>query len=207
MAVDSELYGRFEKAREELRQERGLSARVLLLRSSSEPRKGCDMFAEAIRILGKQSPATLQDLVIIAIGDHHVAQMLRDAGVQVHSPGYVQDETELARLYAIADFFVNPSFADGGPVMLAQALMSGTPAITTDVGLARDLVHAPRNGAILDRPCADDLAAAIRDFCAKSDADLRQMRRDARELALGQIGEDVYLKGLSALVEELIGGN
>lgn len=207
MAVDSGLYRRFEEPREELKQARGLSARVLLLRSSSEPRKGCDMFAEAIRILGQRSPAALKSLVIVAIGDQHVAQLLGDGDVRVHSLGYIQDESELARLYAMADFFVNPTLADGGPVMLAQALMSGTPVITTDVGLARDLVHPPGNGVIIGRPCADDLAVAIGEFCAKSDEDLGQMRHEARRQALAQIGEEGYLKGLSALVEELIGAH
>lgn len=207
MAVDGDLYGRFEGSREELRQVRGYSARVLLLRSSSEPRKGCDMFVEAVRILGRRSPDALKDMVIVAIGDQHIAQLIGNTGVRVHSPGYIQDETELARLYAMADFFVNPSLADGGPVMLAQALMSGTPVITTDVGLARDLVHPPDNGLILGRPCADDLAAAIGEFCAKSAENLGQMRLEARQRALAQIGEDGYLKGLSALVEELIGAH
>jgi glycosyltransferase involved in cell wall biosynthesis len=207
MSVDGVFYGQFEQTREELKQARGLSARILLLRSSSEPRKGCDMFAEAMRMLGHRSPGALKDLIVVAIGDQHVAQLLGDVGVRVHSPGFIQDVSELARLYAMADFFVNPSLADGGPVMLAEALMSGTPVITTDVGLARDLVHAPSNGFIIDRPCAEELAAAIGEFCTKSDADLGQMRREARRLALDQIGEESYLKGLSALVEELIGAH
>ncbi len=207
MAVDDNLYGRFEGTRDEIRQAHDFPARVMLLRSSSEPRKGGDMFAEAMRLLKLSSPVVIKDLKIVAIGDKHVAELLGDSDIPVHAPGYIHDETELARLYAVADFFVNPSLADGGPVMLAQALMSGTPVITTDVGLARDLVHPPENGEILRRSSAAALAAAIGEFCTKTDVELGRMRRNARRLALAQIGEEGYLNGLSALVEELIGAH
>lgn len=207
MAVDHARFGAFEACRTALREEYGFSGtRVLLLRSSSEPRKGCDMFLEAVRWLLVNRPAVLDGVTIVAIGDHHVAEGLRGCRVRLHSPGYVSSDEELARLYAVADVFLNTSLADGGPVMLAQALMSGTPVITTNVGLAQDLVCPPLNGHILASPSAVDLAAAIAQFVCAPAADLEQMRQAARRFALERVGKDGYMKKLGVLVEELIGG-
>lgn len=205
MSVDSALYGGFEEHRPELRNDYGVTGRVVLLRSSSEPRKGCDMFVDAIHALSVESQEALDGMVIVAIGDQYVASRLRNVDVRLHSPGYIDSEEELARLYTMADCFVNTSLADGGPVMLAQALMSGTPVITTDVGLARDLVCPPLNGRVLDRPSVSGLVNAIAEFCHKSDEDIQEMRKESRRLALMHLGEEGYLRALSNLVEELIG--
>ena len=163
------------------------------------------MFIEAIRALYKAQPGILDGTHIVAIGDHYIASQLRDVDVHLYSPGYIENEQELARLYAAADFFLNTSLADGGPVMLAQALMSGTSVITTDVGLARDLVFPPHNGYILSQFSAIELSQAIAQFCGKSDAELQFMRGESRKKALEKLGGEEYLLALSALVKELLG--
>lgn len=207
MAVDHERFGGFEERRDALRHEYGFSGtQVLLLRSSSEPRKGCDMFLEAMRWLAVNRSDVLNKVTVVAIGDHYVAEGLQGFKIRLHSPGYIVSEEELARLYAAADVFLNTSLADGGPVMLAQALMSGTPVITTDVGLARDLVFPPLNGRILAGATAADLAAAVTELVGMPEAELQRMREEARRLALERVGKVGYLRKLDTLVKELICG-
>jgi glycosyltransferase involved in cell wall biosynthesis len=207
MAVDHERFGGYEERRSALRGDYGFSGtRVLLLRSSSEPRKGCDMFLNAVRWLLANRPRVLDCVTIVAIGDHYVAEGLQGCKVRLHSPGYIGSDEELARLYAIADVFLNTSLADGGPVMLAQALMSGTPVITTDVGLARDLVCPPLNGRILVGATPADLATAVAELVGAPDSELQGMRQEARRLALERVGKEGYLRKLDTLVKELIGG-
>ena len=52
----------------------------------------------------------------------------------------------MLKAYAKADYFVCTSVYDGGPMMTAESLMSFTPVITTDVGLARSLIKEGKNG-------------------------------------------------------------
>ena len=206
MFVDHVLFGSFEASRLELRDQYELSGfRVVLLRSSFEPRKGCALFIEAVRWLAENEPATLEKLMIVSIGDQYVAEYLKDCKVRLWSPGYIADEAELARLYATADVFVNTSLADGGPAMLAQALMSGTPVITTDVGLARDLVVPPSNGYILSLPSRVNLVRALVRFSRLDEGSLRAMRVQARELAIERLGKERYTQELGGLIEEVIG--
>jgi len=208
MGVDETLFGGFEEHRSEIRDKYGFSgSKVLLLRSSSEPRKGVDMFAAAARSLESSHPDVLDSLTVVAIGDQYLKDRLRDCRVRLYSPGYIDSEQELARLYAAADVFLNTSLADGGPVMLAQALMSGTPVITTDVGLARDLMRPPGNGCILRKPSPLDVVDAIVEFCGKSEAERLEMRKHARVLALEQLGTAAYRNALGSLVGELFGAD
>jgi len=75
--------------------------------------------------------------------------------------GYLGGE-ELATAYASADFFVFPSTTDtfGNVVLEAQA--SGIPAIVSDIGGPRDLVHHGKDGFVTKALDAAELAGAIR---------------------------------------------
>ena len=75
--------------------------------------------------------------------------------------GYLQGE-DLAAAYASADIFVFPSTTDtfGNVVLEAQA--SGIPAIVSDVGGPRDLVHHGKDGFVTKSLDSAELAGAIR---------------------------------------------
>jgi len=204
MAVDDRLYGKYESIRDQLKRERSCRGKVLLIRSSAEPRKGCDLFINAIRTIEKDTPEIMEDVTILAIGDQYIVDQLKDLGLDIYSPGYVAEDDELAKLYAVADVFLMTSLADGGPLMLAQSLMSGTRVISTDVGLARDLIHMPENGEILDAPSVFLLKSSILSFCARSDEKMLLARPKVREMALAQISRTVYLEKLASLMREVL---
>jgi len=93
--------------------------------------------------------------------------------------GYLRDEA-LADAYASADFFVFPSTTDtfGNVVLEAQAC--GLPAIVSDVGGPRDLVHHGRDGFITHALDVGELAEAIRRLA--SDPGLRERMGAAARL-------------------------
>lgn len=205
MSVNDEVYGANESSRQLLKVGYGFGNRTLLVRSSSEPRKGGRLFVECIKLLHSKSSEITRSLDIVAVGDQFIADQLRRMGIRVYSPGYVSDESELSKLYSVSDFFINPSLADGGPMMLAQALMSCTPAITTDVGLARDLVVSGITGTILDEASPARMASAIESYYNKSDQELGQMRLEARKAAMMLLSKEVYIGKLSNLIKAKVG--
>jgi len=205
MSVSNEVYGANESSRQLLKVGYGFGNRTLLVRSSSEPRKGGKLFVECIKLLRAESTEMLCSLDIIAVGDQFIAEQLRPLGINVYSPGYVANESELSKLYSVSDFFINPSLADGGPMMLAQSLMSCTPVISTDVGLARDLVVSGMTGTILDEASPSRLASVIGNYYRKSDQELAQMRLEARKAAMTLLSKDVYMGKLSNLIKAKVG--
>ena len=102
----------------------------------------------------------MADIHILCIGDDYVYKSLFNIHL-VNNHGYIKSKEKLSDLYTISDIFVNPSLADGGPMMLAEALMSCTPVITTNVGLANDLVIENINGKVINNASTFNLQKAL----------------------------------------------
>lgn len=69
------------------------------------------------------------------------------------------DNTGMATLYRNAALLLNPSLADNMPISLLEAMASGTPIVSTDVGGIPDLVTQERT-ALLVRPGNPEAMAA-----------------------------------------------
>lgn len=206
MSVDDTVFGVNETIREKIRDEYGFDGLVLLIRSSSEPRKGCDLFLDALDLLVAEAPMLTKKLSIVAIGDNYLYDRFdRRLGLKIFSLGYISNETELSRLYSAADFFINPSVADSGPVMLAQSLMSGTPVLSNRVGLAMDLIEHSFNGYLTENMTVEGFKNAMMEIALLSERALIKMRVSARSRALEQISEHAYMYEFSKLVAEQIG--
>jgi len=80
--------------------------------------------------------------------------------------------------------FVLPSFAEGLPVVLMEALGVGRPVVTTFVAGIPELVEDGRNGWLVPAGSAPDLARALRALLEASPNDLEEMGRcGARRVA------------------------
>jgi glycosyltransferase involved in cell wall biosynthesis len=80
--------------------------------------------------------------------------------------------------------FVLPSFAEGLPVVLMEALGLGRPVVTTFVAGIPELVEDRRNGWLVPAGSAPDLARALRALLEAAPKDLEAMgRRGARRVA------------------------
>jgi glycosyltransferase involved in cell wall biosynthesis len=75
--------------------------------------------------------------------------------------GY-QNQSEVAKALSRTDLLVLPSFAEGVPVVLMEAMASGKPVVATQVGGVSELVEAGRTGHLVPPGDAQALARAIR---------------------------------------------
>ena len=69
-------------------------------------------------------------------------QELATLGDRVRATGFVSDRDEMARLYAMADVFVNPTRADTLPTVNMESICAGTPVVTYAVGGSPELIDA-----------------------------------------------------------------
>jgi glycosyltransferase involved in cell wall biosynthesis len=88
--------------------------------------------------------------------------------------------------------FVLPSFAEGLPVVLMEALAMGRPVITTAINGIPELVRTGDNGWLIPSGDAAALAEAIQAFARMSPQELGRMGLAGRELVLQnhQIGRE-----------------
>lgn len=102
------------------------------------------------------------------LGDGSQKQVLEDrvrkecksSNMQFSFPGWVYGSRKLAFLQS-ADIFVLPSYAEGMPNSLMEAMASGIACISTNVGAVPDLIDDQVNGIMYNPKDVDALASAI----------------------------------------------
>jgi glycosyltransferase involved in cell wall biosynthesis len=92
---------------------------------------------------------------------HGLQELCRNLGIvaSVTFTGQLDGE-QMSQLYAGADLLLNPSLADNLPVSILEALASGVPIISTDVGGISFLVENERTGLLVPPRDADAMASA-----------------------------------------------
>jgi glycosyltransferase involved in cell wall biosynthesis len=92
---------------------------------------------------------------------------------QVHIHGFVSDE-DLQSHYQDCDIFLLPTWFEGMPTVVLEAMSHGKPAIVSDVGAAAELV-GPENGYLLPPRDADALVEALLHFKDRDKQEKLQM--------------------------------
>jgi glycosyltransferase involved in cell wall biosynthesis len=94
--------------------------------------------------------------------EHGLCAAIREAGLEarIALTGALNQDA-VRRLYGEADAFVLPSFAEGIPVVLMEAMASGVPCVTTRITGIPELIQNDDEGLLVAPSDADALAAAI----------------------------------------------
>ncbi|WP_299410236.1 glycosyltransferase family 4 protein [uncultured Roseobacter sp.] len=107
----------------------------------------------------------LPNLRLVLVGDGPDRARLEAAaaplGDRVTFTGYLS-QTEVAQALQACDIFVLPSFAEGVPVVLMEALASEKPVIATQVAGVGELVEEGQSGFLVPPGDAETLADRIR---------------------------------------------
>ncbi|MEZ0491255.1 glycosyltransferase family 4 protein [Kineococcus sp. TBRC 1896] len=160
MAVDVE---RFADAGAERLRRAGEGLRVLFV-GRLVPEKGPSVLVAAIDLLRRRRPDVPLDVRIVGRGPLHddLGRQIADRGLQDHVTlvGPVANE-DLPALHAWSDVFCLPSFAEGVPVVLMEAMATGAPVVTTPVAGIPELVRDGVSGRLVPPGRADLLADAL----------------------------------------------
>jgi glycosyltransferase involved in cell wall biosynthesis len=133
---------------------------TLLVRSSSEYRKGCDLFVAAIKTMSERIPDLSERLEIISIGDETLTIAQIDKYVNHVAMGYVQRK-ELMFIYQNSDVFIMTSREDAGPLMINECVALGIFVISTPIGVANDLIMERGYGLITRDVSSDAICEAL----------------------------------------------
>ena len=156
-------------------------ARVLLVRGIDPALtyKGFGLLLEALRLLDAQGAAlhvaVLGETGLMGTGWKHVTYT--ELGVR-------RGDAAIAVAYQSADFFVNPSTNDNGPMMVGEALVCGVPVVAYPVGLPSVPWVDGMVGRVVE-PIGDvpALAAALRAFAEMPAAELSAKKHAAAAAA------------------------
>jgi glycosyltransferase involved in cell wall biosynthesis len=111
---------------------------------------------------------------------------------------------DLAAIYAATDVFLLTSRNEGTPVALIEAMASGVPGISTDVGGVKDVITSDAAGARVRDGDVDGLSGHVVRYLSDRDGRLRAGQR-ARAAVLDRYSLDRLVGDVNALYRELLG--
>ncbi|RHP47301.1 glycosyltransferase family 4 protein [Clostridium sp. AF32-12BH] len=138
-----------------------LHCRILLSSGEFIKRKNHETTIRAFAKLIKEFP----DIHYVICGhgqlQDYLQNLVKELGVTDHVsfPGYRQDMLEI---YRCADIFAFPSFQEGLPMALLEAMASGLPVVCSDIRGSRDLMEEIAPTA--EQPQAQDKTASTSDL-------------------------------------------
>ncbi len=189
--------------REDFRRELGLAADARLVlsvgRLSSE--KG---HADLIRAMPEIRKACGSQTTLILVGDGpeeaNLATVCNKLGLEgtVRMLGYRRD---VDRCYAAADVFVLPSYTEGSPNVLLEAMDAGLPIVATAVGGVGEMIHDGENGLLV--PARDVPAIARAVAALLGNAELRSTLTAAARESLIAYSPQRYYADVRALFEKV----
>jgi spore coat protein SA len=108
----------------------------------------------------------------------------------------------ISGVYRDADIYVNPSFTEGLPMSVVEAMASGLPVVATRVGGVPEIVEEGKTGLLVDPGDAGGLAQAI--LRVLGDPKLRDsMARAGRARAIALCSWDLICENLLSLYKTL----
>jgi glycosyltransferase involved in cell wall biosynthesis len=203
MAVDT---SRFADATD-VRAERGLEEFRILFVGRLVPEKGPSVLLSAVAALHISSP--LADLRVRIVGSGPLETALRDqvreCGLEdvVEFVGALGNES-LPEQYTWADVFCLPSFAEGVPVVLMEALATGLPVVTTSIAGIPELVRGSddpqASGRLVPAGRPDAVAEALDEIRELTAEQRGTLGRNGRQRVLTEFSPDLNTRRLLAVL-------
>jgi len=147
--------------------------KVLFVGSEEAKRKGLFDVIKAIPLIVEKCNTKILFL-FVGIYDGEKLQAINEAGKQFHCVsclGFLE-KNEMLRVRLASDIYTLPSYAEGLPVALLEAMAAGLPVVTTDVGSIPEVVENGVNGFLI-KP-GDFVLLAERIAKLANDAELRR---------------------------------
>ena len=125
----------------------------------------------------------------------------RDSPVAVNFHGPVPNR-ELGAFYSRATIFIMPSYREGFPRVILEAMARGLPIVATDAGGTRDIFGPAQQAYVVNRDDAEEFGKAVERLLA-SDQDRRRLADEnlttVRRFSTPEVAR-MYDRALSSLI-------
>jgi glycosyltransferase involved in cell wall biosynthesis len=157
-----------------------------------EERKGIRNLNEALLQLQKKK----QPFEMHFIGD--IPDSMKITGKNIFYHGTVYQYQKIQQLLRQADVLICPSFSEGMPNVIVEAMANGLTVMATDVGAVRELVNA-QTGYLLE---SNDVSLLYRSMCQVSEAGEEDIQ-NRKKGALRHVRLFVWENIIDKLLKEL----
>lgn len=163
------------------------------------PKKGLTYLFSAAKQIRNKHP----NIVLLVIGDgpqrHELETMAKNSGLETIFTGW---QSDVLPYYALMDVFVLPSFFEGLPNVILEAMAMKKAIVATTIGGNPDLVHDGQNGFLVPPGDAKALENSIETLV--SDTDLRlKMGHESRSIVKRDFDWDIIVPKAEKIYEEI----
>ncbi|MEM9920272.1 MAG: glycosyltransferase family 4 protein [Bacteroidota bacterium] len=106
-----------------------------------------------------------------------------------------------------SDCVVLPSYREGLPKVILEAMSMGKPIVTTDTAGCRQTVDQSQNGFIVPVENAKALSLALETFCGLSQKEKEEMGQKSRDKAVRMFDGAIVVKQYFDLIKQIIGND
>jgi glycosyltransferase involved in cell wall biosynthesis len=158
--VDASLF--YPRDRADARARLGVpdDARLVLYVGRLEPQKGIDELVDAFAALSLRAPRTMLALIGDGVSRDRVRARVERYGSSVRLLGPLP-QGQVAEWMGACDVLTLPSWAEGTPNVVLEALASGRPVVASRVGGIPDVLRDDRAGLLVPPKDARALADAL----------------------------------------------
>ena len=199
--VDATLTHNFTLKEKIKEKETDTSITKILFLSRIIKEKGIFELIEAFEHLNKKR----DDIELIIAGDGEAFTQLKNVVKHkrnIRVTGFVEGENKIALLKE-SDLYILPSYTEGLPISVLEAMMFGLPVITTKVGGLKRFFKNGKMGYFIEPKSIIDIEKKI-ELILSNKAKLKEMSKFNYQYAQKKLTNDVVAKKLYAQVKELI---
>lgn len=120
--------------------------------------------------------------------------------------GWLNNEDEIADLYACSDIFLMPSTAEAFGVMAIEAMASSIPVIVMEGTALPDVVNAPQCGIVFSKNNVGDFVSKVEWLINNAEERLNRGKL-CRVLAEERYDENQYFDAMLDLYKDIIRGS
>jgi glycosyltransferase involved in cell wall biosynthesis len=151
------------------------AARTFVFIGRNERRKGLTELTSALEKIIQSTPNNFKFHFIGRIDE---ADRLKNESLTYH--GEIRDSNQIISILDQCDCLVIPSYAEGMPTVILEAMARGLAIIGTDVGAVRRMIEG--NGILLEKPDVLKISEAMRTVITMRDSELSVWKEKSLEL-------------------------
>lgn len=179
---------------------------VLFIGGTDAKRKGIYDIIKAIPYVIEAYP----DVIFSFIGDIHLensSNMLKDLKIKDHIRILGQvSEIDKIKMLNFSDLFILPSYAEGLPITILEAMAAGLPVISTTVGAIPEVIKDGVNGYLINPGDYEALAKNIL-ILIKDDRIRNEIRQNNINLIIKDYDISTIVKNLNTLYATVLANN
>ena len=168
--------------------------------------KGLHVLLEALRHIKK----SVRLMIIGSVWSHKYYQDILKLTEMENREGKhkitylgAMDQADILKWYQKASIFILPSFGEGFPVVIIEALSCETPVVATHVGGIPEIVRNHENGILVPQSNPLKLAEAIQHLLDNKDVRIR-LGREGRKSVISNFSSEVVVKKLCKIYKAVI---